>query len=114
MVEFLTADEVAGLLKMNQQTIRNYIDPGVLPAVRIGERRVRIRRSVLEVIAAGETGGLREVATAEEPQAAAPDAPGMTGLPADERERLAAALAESTAALDGDDREQLARSRRPG
>jgi len=46
---FLTVAEVAGLLKLNQQTVRNWIDQGSLPAVRVG-RRVRIRRSDLERI----------------------------------------------------------------
>ena len=41
---FLTVAEVAEVLKLNQQTIRNWIDQGSLPAIRIG-RRVRIRRS---------------------------------------------------------------------
>lgn len=44
---FLTVAEVAGLLKLNQQTVRNWIDQGSLPAVRVG-RSVRIRRSDLE------------------------------------------------------------------
>ena len=35
------------MLKLNQQTVRNWIDQGSLPAVRVG-RRVRIRRSDLE------------------------------------------------------------------
>jgi len=42
--EFMTVAEVASFLKLNQQTIRNWIDAGTLPAVRIG-RRVRIKRS---------------------------------------------------------------------
>jgi excisionase family DNA binding protein len=41
--EYLRVMEIAGHLKLNQQTIRNYIDQGRLPAVRIG-RRVRVRR----------------------------------------------------------------------
>lgn len=41
---FLTVAEVAQLLKLNQQTVRNWIDQGSLPAVRVG-RRVRIKRS---------------------------------------------------------------------
>jgi len=41
---FLTVAEVADTLKLNQQTVRNWIDQGFLPALRIG-RRVRIRRS---------------------------------------------------------------------
>ena len=44
--EFLTVAEVAELLKLNQQTVRNWIDQGSLPALRVG-RRVRIRRSDL-------------------------------------------------------------------
>jgi excisionase family DNA binding protein len=41
---FLTVAEVAEMLKLNQQTVRNWIDQGSLPALRVG-RRVRIRRS---------------------------------------------------------------------
>jgi excisionase family DNA binding protein len=44
MEELLTVAEVASILKLNQQTIRNWIDAGTLPAVRIG-RSVRIKRS---------------------------------------------------------------------
>ncbi len=39
--------EVAELLKLNQQTVRNWIDQGSLPALKVG-RRVRIKRSDLE------------------------------------------------------------------
>jgi excisionase family DNA binding protein len=42
--EFLTVAEVAEVLKINQQTVRNWIDQGSLPALRVG-RRVRIKRS---------------------------------------------------------------------
>lgn len=48
---FLTVAEVAEMLKLNQQTVRNWIDQGSLPAVRVG-RRVRIRRSDLDRILA--------------------------------------------------------------
>jgi excisionase family DNA binding protein len=44
---FLTVAEVADMLKLNQQTVRNWIDQGSLRALRVG-RRVRIRRSDLE------------------------------------------------------------------
>ncbi len=47
--EFLTVAEVASTLKLNQQTVRNWIDQGSLPAFRVG-RRVRIRRSDFERI----------------------------------------------------------------
>ena len=51
----MTVAEVAELLKLNQQTIRNWIDEGRLPAVRIG-RRVRVRRVDLDrVLAQGAT-----------------------------------------------------------
>jgi len=54
---FLTVAEVAGILKLNQQTVRNWIDQGSLPALRVG-RRVRIRRSDFErILAEGYTGG---------------------------------------------------------
>ena len=46
---FLTVAEVAELLRLNQQTVRNWIDAGSLPAVRVG-RRVRIKRSDLDRI----------------------------------------------------------------
>ena len=35
------------MLRLNQQTVRNWIDQGRLPALRVG-RRVRIRRSDLD------------------------------------------------------------------
>jgi excisionase family DNA binding protein len=44
---FVTVFEVAELLKVNPQTVRNWIVKGTLPAVRVG-RRVRIRRVDLD------------------------------------------------------------------
>src|ERR1700749_1988930 len=41
---YLTVAEVAQTLKLNQQTVRNWIDQGSLPALRVG-RRGRIKRS---------------------------------------------------------------------
>jgi excisionase family DNA binding protein len=46
--ELLTVAEVAELLKLNLQTVRNMLDRGDLPAVRVGTRRVRILRSDLD------------------------------------------------------------------
>jgi excisionase family DNA binding protein len=46
---YLTVAEVAEKLQLNQQTVRNWIDQGSLPALRIG-RRVRIKRSDFERI----------------------------------------------------------------
>ena len=39
------------MLKLNQQTVRNWIDQGSLPALRVG-RRVRIKRSDFERVLA--------------------------------------------------------------
>ena len=49
--------EVAETLKLNQQTVRNWIDQGLLPALRVG-RRVRIKRSDFErILEQGYSGG---------------------------------------------------------
>ncbi len=54
---FLTVAEVAEVLKLNPQTVRNWIDQGSLPALRVG-RRVRIRRSDFErILAESYSGG---------------------------------------------------------
>lgn len=45
--EFFTVGEIASLLKVNQQTVRNWIDHGILPATRVG-RRVRVRKRDLD------------------------------------------------------------------
>ncbi len=53
--EYLTVHEIAEHLKLNQQTVRNWIDQGRLPAVRIG-RRVRVRRTDVDrMLAEGAT-----------------------------------------------------------
>jgi excisionase family DNA binding protein len=40
--KFLTVTEVAERIRVNQQTVRNWIDRGELPAHRVGARRVRV------------------------------------------------------------------------
>jgi excisionase family DNA binding protein len=103
--ELLTIDEVAGLLKLNRQTIYNYVDRGHLPAVRIGKRRVRIRRSALEkFIATGETDAVAETGPVVQSERL------VQGLRPEGRERLAAALADSGDALASEDQDQLARA----
>jgi excisionase family DNA binding protein len=47
--ELLTVAEIAASLKMNQQTIRNWIDSGYLPAIRMG-RRVRVKQSDFDAL----------------------------------------------------------------
>lgn len=64
----MTVAEVAGLLKLNQQTIRNWIDAGSLPAVRIG-RRVRVLRSDFEHLIEAASDRARPTSTAEEASA---------------------------------------------
>jgi excisionase family DNA binding protein len=56
---YMTVAEVAATLKLNQQTVRNWIDQGSLPALRVG-RRVRIKRSDFErILEESYTGGGR-------------------------------------------------------
>jgi excisionase family DNA binding protein len=43
--ELMTVAEIAAILKLNPQTIRNWIEAGTLPCVRLGQRRVRVYRS---------------------------------------------------------------------
>jgi excisionase family DNA binding protein len=47
--EYLTVAEIAAKLKLNQQTVRNWIDQGRLPAVRVG-RRVRVRQADIDYL----------------------------------------------------------------
>lgn len=73
---FLTVAEVAETLKLNQQTVRNWIDQGSLPALRVG-RRVRIRRSDFDrLLEDGYSGGGGDAASAD---AAGPSADDFWG-----------------------------------
>jgi excisionase family DNA binding protein len=67
--EFLTVAEVAEMLKLNQQTVRNWIDQGSLPALRVG-RRVRIKRSDFDrILEQGYSGRPAAPAAAPSPSA---------------------------------------------
>jgi excisionase family DNA binding protein len=68
--EFMTVAEVAALLRLNQQTIRNWLDAGKLPHIRVG-RRVRILRSDLDHLI--ETGYDRRAATEQGAEGISPD-----------------------------------------
>jgi excisionase family DNA binding protein len=46
--ELLTVAQVAKLFRLHEMTIRSWIEAGTLPAVWIGERRVRIKREDLD------------------------------------------------------------------
>jgi excisionase family DNA binding protein len=102
---FLTVAEIAELLKVNPQTVRNWIDRGELPGVRVGRRRVRVRRSDLdEYLAAGTP----EPANAN--QMAATDA--IDDPSATLWARLGRAMADSVSATADGDHAALADSLR--
>ena len=44
----MTVAEIAEQLKLNPQTVRNWIERNLLPAVRVGPRRVRVLQSDLD------------------------------------------------------------------
>lgn len=46
--DVLTVKQAAALLQVTERTIRNYIESGLLPALRMGPRLIRIRRADLE------------------------------------------------------------------
>jgi excisionase family DNA binding protein len=96
--EFLTVDEVARLLKLNQQTVRNQIDRGEMPAVRMGPRRVRIRRSELA------RSSLRRAA---QPRVRGPRLPRSTRAVSQRGRRSGPAMAETTAALETAERNEI-------
>jgi excisionase family DNA binding protein len=89
---FLTVAEVAEMLKLNQQTVRNWIDQGSLPALRVG-RRVRIRRSDLErLLEEGSTAGAGSSAHDASPSAEdfwGGESVGLAESRVDDRERPA-------------------------
>jgi excisionase family DNA binding protein len=102
---FLTVDEVAAMLRLNPQTVRNTIDRGELAAVRVGPRRVRVRKSALDRFIAESSammGPTVEEARAEFDAAlaslqAAPDDGAMVAA----LKRLAKASTKLAAALPG-------------
>ena len=67
----LTVQEIAALLKVNTQTVYNWIDSGTLRGIRIGSRRVRVRETELErfIRAGGDLG--KDVGEAPDPAAVA-------------------------------------------
>ena len=100
---YLTVAEVAELLKLNQQTIRNWIDRGELPAIRVGSRRVRIRQSDLDeaLTASSERPSEEELrqqlvaAIAEVQSALAADPPAEAPPALDRLARVARSLART-------------------
>ena len=84
-------------MKVNQQTVRNWIDRRELPAVRVGQRRVRVRQSDLDAfLDAGTT-------TSPEPELEIQVDEGSVTAWA----TFGAALTETSARLESADRDQL-------
>jgi excisionase family DNA binding protein len=65
----LTVDDIARILKLNPQTVRNWIDQGYLRAIRIG-RSVRIHRTEFDRL-------IEESYTGPKPQAKSDEANGF-------------------------------------
>lgn len=96
--ELLTVAEVAEILKLNAQTIRNWLERGELPYIRLGTRRVRIRQSDLDAfIEAGST-----PAPSEEPPAEEVDEGSVIAWAT-----FGAAMAEAKGTLERTDRTEL-------
>ncbi len=91
---FLTVAEIAEFLKLNPQTIRNWIEQGSLAATRVGARRVRVRQSELDrfLEANTHTGRAADQQEAADEQLAAGDQ-------AELRELLGDALADASRAI---------------
>src|SRR5947209_7855029 len=53
--EFLTVAEIGESLKVNPQTVYNWIERGRLRSVRVGARRGRVRRADLDAFLAGQS-----------------------------------------------------------
>jgi excisionase family DNA binding protein len=102
---FLTVAEIAEHLKVNQQTVRNWIEAGTLKAVRIGSRRVRVRESDLEAFI--DRGG--DVDRTDQPGADTTGSRQRSAGTATARNELAGALQDGVAALaNGDDTQLIA------
>lgn len=47
---FFRLDEVAGYYDVTVKTVRNWIDQGKIPAVRVGQRLIRVKREDVQFI----------------------------------------------------------------
>jgi excisionase family DNA binding protein len=107
--EFLTVQEVADELKLNQQTVCNWIVNGTLPATRVG-RRVRVTREALDQIVKGDDD--RDGTTSRKKPSAIVIGPPSARV-VDARSSLAwtafaQAMAQATSSLPAGDRGEIA------
>jgi excisionase family DNA binding protein len=65
--ELMTVAEIAAILKLNPQTIRNWIDAGTLPHLRLGQRRVRVYRSDFDQLIENAATGHQTATTVTQP-----------------------------------------------
>ncbi len=93
--DYLTDGEIAARLKVNPQTVRNWITRDELRAVRVGARRVRILRADLDSFLAADATPLRRPSDSET-------------AAIHQTEQLAAALQSARAALAADRKTDLA------
>ena len=103
--EFLTVAEVAQLLRLNQQTVRNWIDQGSLPEIRVGARRVRIPRADLDAFLMEASGANATNGAQDAPEAEAQSA-------SDSRAEFGRVLDRARGVLDGGSDQELAEALR--
>jgi excisionase family DNA binding protein len=97
--DFLTVYDIADLLRVNPQTVRNWISRGELPAIRVGSRRVRVRRADFDAFL-----GARD----ESARTAGPDAAALRETErAESWSDFRAAMDRSQHVLDGGDQAAL-------
>jgi excisionase family DNA binding protein len=84
--EYLTVGQTAELLRVHKSTIHRWIDQGLLPAYRVGQRRLAIKRSDAARLIAPARGAAANDGGLSHPAAA----PGERLSPDEQRRGLAA------------------------
>ena len=91
--QLLTVPQVAEQFQVTAQTIRNWIDQGILPAVRVG-RGYRIRRADVDELMTRASANSASLATRRDVWA-----PTSTSLPRREASELARSIWEGASAV---------------
>jgi excisionase family DNA binding protein len=95
--DLLTVNEIAQSLRVNPQTVRNWIDREQLTAIRVGARRVRVRRQDLDAFVGARTGSSPAPAAPEKPAIAPATNPELSAA----LRQLATAIQAVADAIDG-------------